>query len=197
MKSEKKELKHIMEDGKIVDLYWARSETAITETTSKYGKYCYRIAYNILYDREDADESVNDTWLSAWNSMPPHRPSMLSTFLGKITRRVSLNRWRDKHAQKRGGGEIPLALEELEDCIPSRRFVEDEVEAKELGQVIDRFLDTLQEMERNVFIRRYWNLDSVRQIGEHFGFSESKVKTMLWRTREKLAAELEREGTWL
>ncbi|MBR1931326.1 MAG: sigma-70 family RNA polymerase sigma factor [Lachnospiraceae bacterium] len=186
-----------MEDGKIVDLYWARSETAITETTSKYGKYCYRIAYNILYDREDADESVNDTWLSAWNSMPPHRPSMLSTFLGKITRRVSLNRWRDKHAQKRGGGEIPLALEELEDCIPSRRFVEDEVEAKELGQVIDRFLDTLQEMERNVFIRRYWNLDSVRQIGEHFGFSESKVKTMLWRTREKLAAELEREGTWL
>jgi len=108
-----------MEDNRIVDLYWTRNETAITETTSKYGKYCYAIAYNILYDKEDADESVNDTYLGAWNAMPPHRPSILQTFLGKITRRVSLKKWRDSHRDKRGGGEVFLALDELSECVPS------------------------------------------------------------------------------
>lgn len=108
-----------MEDNRIVDLYWARSEDAITETSEKYGKYCYAIAYNILSNAEDADESVNDTYLDAWHNMPPHRPSILSTFLGKITRRISIDKWRGRTADKRGGGEIVLALDELADCVPS------------------------------------------------------------------------------
>lgn len=186
-----------MEDERIVDLYWARSESAIAETTVKYGGYCYTIAYNILYDREDADESVNDTWLRAWNSMPPHRPAILATFLGKITRRLSLNRWRDRNALKRGGGEMPLVLEELENCIPSGSSVEQELEMKELTRLIDNFLDELSETERNVFVRRYWNLDPIKQISDAFGFSESKTKTMLWRTREKLAVRLAKEGEYL
>lgn len=186
-----------MEDERIVDLYWARSESAIEETSKKYGAYCFKIAYNILVDKEDADESVNDTWLRAWNSMPPHRPMMLSTFLGKITRRLSLNRWRDRSAQKRGGGEMPLVLDELEGCIPSQSSVEQEIEAKELTRLINSFLDELPENERNVFVRRYWNLDSIKQISEYYGFSESKTKTMLWRTREKLATRLQKEGEYL
>jgi hypothetical protein len=108
-----------MEDNRIVDLYWARSEDAIAETSEKYGKYCYAIAYNILSNTEDADESVNDTYLDAWHNMPPHRPSILSTFLGKITRRISIDKWRGRTADKRGGGEIVLALDELVDCVPS------------------------------------------------------------------------------
>lgn len=112
-----------MEDNSIVDLYWARSEDAITETSEKYGKYCYAIAYNILSNAEDADESVNDTYLDAWHNMPPHRPAILSTFLGKITRRISIDKWRGRAANKRGGGEIVLALDELADCVPSDHIV--------------------------------------------------------------------------
>ena len=183
-----------MEDSRIVDLYWERSEQALTESSDKYGKYCYSIAYNILFSKEDADESVNDTWLHAWNSMPPHRPSILATFLGKLTRRVSLNKWRDRHAKKRGEGEVPAVLEELEECIPAASSVEETVEAEELKEMIDRFLDTLSGTERTVFIRRYWNLEPISQISGYYGFSESKVKTMLWRMRTRLAAELEKEG---
>ncbi len=108
-----------MEDDHIIDLYWARSEDAITETSEKYGKYCYAIAYHILSNAEDAEESVNDTYLGAWRNMPPHRPSILSAFLGKITRRISIDKWRGRTADKRGGGEIVLALDELADCVPS------------------------------------------------------------------------------
>ena len=124
-----------MEDNRIVDLYWARSEDAITETSEKYGKYCYSIAYNILSNAEDADESVNDTYLDAWHNMPPHRPSILSTFLGKITRRISIDKWRGRTADKRGGGEIVLALDELADCVPSDHSVEHEVEAAALEKI--------------------------------------------------------------
>ena len=111
-------------DDRIVELYWERSESAISETADKYGDYCHYIAYNILYNREDAEESVNDTWLDAWNNMPPHKPSILSTFLGKITRRISIDRWRKKHAGKRGGGEMDLVLDELEDCVSDTTDVE-------------------------------------------------------------------------
>ena len=121
-----------MEDDSIVNLYWARSENAISETSKKYGNYCYSIAYSILGNVEDADESVNDTYLDAWNNIPPHRPSILSTFLGKITRRISIDKWRGRTAEKRGGGEIVLVLDELSDCIPSNQNVEHEVEAAEL-----------------------------------------------------------------
>ncbi len=183
-----------MEDACIVNLYWARSETAIDETSAKYGKYCYTIAHNILANAEDADESVNDTYLNAWNSMPPHRPAILSTFLGKITRRISIDKWRSRSAEKRGGGEIILALDELSDCVPSGTSIEQSVEAAELGKAIDCFVMALPLMERRVFICRYWYLDPIASICEQFGFSQSKVKVMLHRTRNNLRNYLEREG---
>jgi RNA polymerase sigma factor (sigma-70 family) len=185
-----------MEDNRIVDLYWARSENAINETALKYGKYCYAIAYNILSSSEDADESVNDTYLGAWNSMPPNRPSILSTFLGKITRRISLNRWREKNVNKRGGGEVPLVLDELEDCIPSDNNVENDVQAADLAKVIDNFIIALPNTERRVFVCRYWYLDSIPTICKQFGFSQSKVKSMLYRTRGKLMLHLKEEGVF-
>ena len=117
-----------MEDKYIVDLYWERDEKAITETAAKYGRYCYSIAFNILSNTEDAEESVNDTYLNAWNSMPPHRPTILSTFIGKVTRFVSLKKWREKRTQKRGGGNIDLAYEELSDCIPADTGIDEELE---------------------------------------------------------------------
>lgn len=183
-----------MEDSQIVELFLKRSENAITEISSKYGKYCYAIAYNILSNAEDADESVNDAYLGAWNSLPPHRPVNLSTFLGKITRRVSLNRWRDKSRVKRGSGEIPLVFEELSECIPSVYNVEQKAEAEELTKIINNFIGTLSETERNVFVCRYWYFDPLSEICLRFRFSRSKVKSMLWRTRRKLLAVLEEEG---
>ena len=182
-----------MEDARIVDLYWERSESAILETSTKYGKYCHAIAYNILASHEDADESVNDTYLDAWNSMPPHRPSILSTFLGKITRRISIDKWRGRTAEKRGGGEIVLALDELSDCVPSDHNVEQAFELAELAKVIDNFVMTLPPMDRRVFICRYWYLDPISAISKQFGFSESKVKMMLHRQRRRLLSRLERE----
>ena len=183
-----------MEDARIVELYWARSEKAIAETSEKYGKYCYAIAYNVLANHEDADERVNDTYLDAWNNMPPHRPSILSTFLGKITRRISIDKWRGRTAEKRGGGEIVLALDELSDCVPSSHNVEQEIEAAELAKVIDNFVMSLPLMDRRVFICRYWYLDPISAISQQFGFSESKVKTMLYRQRQRLLSRLEREA---
>lgn len=183
-----------MEDSQIVALYWERNERAIDVTAAKYGRYCFTIAFNILSSKEDADESVNDTYLSAWERMPPHRPCVLSTFLGKITRRISLNRWRNKTRGKRGGGEVPLALDELSECIPAQQNTERTVEQKELSQEISRFLDTLPETERDVFVSRYWFLASVKEISNKFGFTESKTKSMLFRTREKLRDHLLKEG---
>jgi|UniRef100_UPI00402821C4 RNA polymerase sigma-70 factor (ECF subfamily) len=183
-----------MEDNRIVDLYWARSEDAITETSEKYGKYCYAIAYNILSNAEDADESVNDTYLDAWHNMPPHRPSILSTFLGKITRRISIDKWRWRTADKRGGDEVSLVLDELSECVPSNLSVEDSVIAGELSVQINRFLGTLAPTERQVLLCRYWYLDPIDKISTDFCFSNSKVKSMLHRTRAKLRAYLEKEG---
>ena len=183
-----------MEDSKIVELYWVRNERAITETASKYGGYCYAIAYNILYDKGDADESVNDTYLGAWNAIPPHRPSILRTFLGKITRRVSLKKWRDSHRDKRGGSQVALALDELSECVPSNVRVEDEIMAAELSKKLNRFIAELPVTERQVFLCRYWYLDTIEQISMDFCFSSSKVKSMLHRTRKKLFAYLREEG---
>ncbi len=183
-----------MEDSQIIDLYWDRSEEAVTQTAIKYGKYCHCIAYRILADRQDADESVNDTYLAAWNSMPPHRPGSLSAFLGKITRRLSISRWRKQSAEKRGGGEIMLALEELGDCVPSGENVGNAVEQRELIRTIDRFLSGLSEQERDVFVCRYWFLAPVGEISRKFHMGESKVKMMLLRTRNKLSAYLQKEG---
>ena len=183
-----------MDDELIVQLYWDRSENAISETDRKYGAYCISIAYGILQSKEDAEESVNDTYMDAWNSMPPHRPSILATFLGKITRRISIDRWRNLNRVKRGGGEVTLALEELEDCVADNQTVEKAYERKQLALVFNRFMESLSETERRVFLCRYWYLDSISAIANYYGFSESKVTSMLHRTRKKLRAVLEKEG---
>ena len=183
-----------MDDTQIVELYWARKESAIEETEAKYGSYCYSIAQNILQNQDDAEESVNDTWLNAWNSMPPHRPSVLSTFLGKLTRRISIDKWRRTTAKKRGDGQLPLVLAELEDCISDGKSIEEETERKLLAEIIAAFVKGLPETEQKVFLCRYWYMDSVSSIASRFRFSESKVKSMLFRTREKLRVRLEKEG---
>ena len=183
-----------MEDEKIIELFWNRSESAISETAQKYGNYCYSIAYNILTNSEDAEESVSDTYMAAWKAMPPRRPSILASFLGKITRHLSIDRWRSRHRYKRGGGEIVLALEELEDCIADSQTVEMALERKQLAVVFNRFLDSLPEMDRRVFLCRYWYLDPIADIAGYYGFSVSKVTSMLHRTRKKLRTTLEKEG---
>lgn len=183
-----------MEDNHIVELYWARSERAISETSLKYGEYCYSISYRILVNIEDANECVNDTYLGAWNSMPPHRPSILSTFLGKITRCISINRWKQNNRDKRGAGEITLALDELSDCIPSPMDMESVIESNELATAINSFLSVLPDTERDVFVCRYWFLASVSEISQKFDFSQSKTKSMLMRTRRKLYQYLQKEG---
>lgn len=183
-----------MEDKHIVELYLNRSESAISETAAKYGGYCYSIAYNILTNYEDAEESVSDTYLAAWNAIPPRRPSILAAFLGKITRHISIDRWRARTAYKRGGGEVPLALEELEECIADDQNVEQVYARRELASTINRFLDSLPETDRSVFLCRYWYLDPIQDIADNFGFSLSKVTSMLYRTREKLRKQLEKEG---
>ena len=186
-----------MDDSKIIELYWARDEKAIDETRTKYGRYCYAIASNILHNHEDCDECVNDTYLGAWNSMPPRRPQMLSTFLGKITRNLSLKKLRNRLADKRGGGEAELALEELEECIPSQHSIEEAILEEELTKILDTFLRKLPETERRIFLCRYWYFDSITSISTRYGFGKSKVKMMLLRTREKLRTYLEQEDIYL
>lgn len=183
-----------MEDKEIVRLYWERNELAIKETSLKYGRYCYTIAYNILLSREDAEESVNDTYMKTWECIPPHFPTILSAFVGKITRRLSLNKWHSKNRVKRGGGQVALALEELEECVPAGSSVEQTVEQKELLQKINAFLGTLPDTERDLFVCRYWFMASVKELSEKFEFSESKTKSMLFRIREKLKSYLGEEG---
>jgi len=183
-----------MDDNEIVDLYFDRTETAISQTAAKYGNYCYRIAFNILSNKEDSEESVNDTYLAAWNNMPPRRPNALSAFLGKLTRYISLDRWKARHAYKRGGGEVALSLEELAECLPGGENPEQAYSKKELLRCVNSFLQALTETERKVFVRRYWYLDSTQEIADRFGFSQSKVTAMLHRIRGKLRKRLEKEG---
>ncbi len=182
-----------MDDRQIVALYWQRNQQAIEETDRRYGRYCYAIAYRILQNREDTEESVNDTYLAAWQSIPPHRPGILSAFLGRITRNLSLKKYREKTAAKRGAGEVALSLTELSECVPAAKTVEQEVELRELADSIDRFLRTLPPSESDVFVCRYWYFDSVKEIAGRFGFTESKVKMQLLRTRRKLLVWLEQE----
>lgn len=183
-----------MEDKQIIDLYWNRSEEAISETDTKYGPYCYKIAYNILTNKEDSEESVYDTYMDAWNAMPPHRPTLLASFLGKITRRISIDRWRGRTATKRGGREIDLALDELEWCVSDSRSLEDELDRKELIRAVNQFLSSLPVTERRVFLHRYWAMESIENIAVTYNFSQSKVASMLHRTRKKLRIILEKEG---
>lgn len=182
-----------MEDSQIVNLFFIRSEEALRETDRKYGHFCFKIAWNILENQEDAEESVSDTYLAAWKSIPPTRPSQLSAFLAKITRHISLDRWRRRSAEKRGGGEADVALEELEECAAGSNTVESTVAAKELQAALNRFLETQSEMERVLFVSRYWYLRPVKEIADKTGLSVSNVKTQLCRTRKKLRFFLEKE----
>ena len=183
-----------MEDSKIVQLYWERIRDAIPATSEKYGHYCAAIARNILGSREDAEECVNDTWLGAWNSMPPQRPGRLSTYLGKLTRNLSLNRYKRDTAEKRGGGELPAVLEELAECVSGGDTVEGELDRQELVRAIDAFLDALTPEKRSVFICRYWYADSVSDIAERRGMKEGAVSMTLHRLRSRLRSYLLERG---
>lgn len=183
-----------MDDKAIVNLYWERKPDAISETQKKYGRYCNTIAYNILNSREDAEECVNDTYIRTWNAIPPHKPDRLSTFLGKITRNLALDRYDYANAQKRGGT-IPLALEELGECVSDPATGNDAIfDELALKTALNGFLATLPPQTRNLFVRRYWYLSSIKEIAKDFGFSQSKVKVTLLRTRNSLKAYLEKEG---
>ncbi len=181
-----------MEDNKIVELYWLRSETAITETEKKYGRYCHYIAYQILYNDEDAKEIVNDTYLKAWNTMPPNRPNPLKPYIGTISRQLALNRYESQHAQKRRGT-LPLALNELSECIPHPNSGADMEETIALSDALNRFLWKLPQQTRNIFIRRYFYMSTIAEIATDFSLKESTITMLLLRTRKKLKHFLQKE----
>lgn len=182
-----------MDDKDILALYFTRSERAIAETAHKYQDYCYTIAHRILSSVEDAEECVNDTWLRAWNAIPPASPNDLKSYLGRITRNLALNRYRDSSADKRGNGIIPQALEELETCIPASGCVEQALDDAALTALLNRFLASLKPETRKLFVRRYWYLDSIAELAARYHLSESKVKMSLLRTRQKLKSILQEE----
>lgn len=182
-----------MEDERIIDLYWQRDQRALAETGQKYGAYCHAIAFGVLHDREDAEECVNDTWLRAWDSIPPQRPNKLSAFLGRITRNLALDRYDYNHAAKRSGSFDQL-LSELSDCIPSTR---DDYAQLELSEILSAFLRELPEKQRNLFLRRYWYCESLDELARRYHMSLSAVKSSLFRTRNKLKFHLEKEGIGL
>ncbi len=183
-----------MKDKDILELYWIRDEKAIAETEKQYGKYCYSISYNILHNNEDAEECVNDTWVGAWDSIPPAYPARFACFLGKITRNLSLNRLKLHSAAKRGKGEVALVLSELENCIPAKTGTEQSFDEQYTVDVINGFLRAQSEKNRNIFIRRYFYMFSVRDIAECYGISENNVASILFRMRGALKAQLEKEG---
>lgn len=186
-----------MEDSRIIDLYWARSEEALSETARKYGRYCYSIARNILNNDEDAEECVSDAYLRAWNAIPPARPARLQTWLGRIVRNLSLNKREKALAEKRGAGQLPLILDELAECIPDGPDGEALTESILIRDVLDRFLEALPPEARKIFVRRYWYLSSLREIAEEYGISEGSAAVSLLRTRMKLKSVLEKEGIHL
>lgn len=183
-----------MDDKKIIELYFARSQEALREVGEKYGPYCRAIAWNILGSDQDAEECVNDTWLRSWEVIPPQRPGHLSVFLGKITRNLALNRWAAHRAKKRGGGEVPLVLAELEECVPGGREPEEALDEKVLADAVAAYLRTQPMLRRMVFIRRYWYCNTVPVIARQLSMAEGTVKSTLHRMRRELKDYLEKEG---
>lgn len=183
-----------MEDAQIIKLYFARDEQAVAETDRKYGPYCFSLANGILSNPQDAEETVSDTYLKTWDAIPPRRPAVLKMFLAKITRNLAFSRWRSRTADKRGGGELPLVLEELGECIASPSDTEEEWNRKELSRAIRRFLDTLPMQEQNIFLRRYFFVDETQAIARRYGMKPATVLRTLSRTRAKLKDYLEKEG---
>ena len=183
-----------MDDRLIINLFNERSEAAISETAAKYGKYCHAIAYNILFNEEDSEECVNDTYLKAWEAIPPQNPYKLSAFLGKITRNLAITKYRYNNTGKRGSGQVALVLEELSECVPAKNSTEQEVSDKLFLEVLNSFLAELPAEKRRIFLQRYWYLRPVSDIAREFSISESKVKMILLRTRNNLKLVLEKEG---
>ncbi|MBQ8497656.1 MAG: sigma-70 family RNA polymerase sigma factor [Clostridia bacterium] len=183
-----------MNDQEIIALYFARSEKAIAKTAEKYGKYCYTVAHHILKNHEDSEECVNDTYLKTWDRIPPERPLHFCAYLGKITRNLALGLYEKYTAEKRGGGETALVLEELAECIASDDTVEKAIAEKEMADILNRFLAELPMQTRKIFMRRYWYLSSLKEIARDFHMSEGNVRIILFRTRKKLQKILEREG---
>ena len=183
-----------MEDNDIIELYFARDQKAIAETKSKYSGYCFALANRILGSNEDAEECVNDTLFSAWNSIPPYRPKILRMFLAKLARNRALNRIKADRAKKRGSGEVTLVYEELSECISDGRDIESEIIAKELGQAVSSFIAALPEREGDIFIRRYFFMEAVKDIAEGYGMTPGNVSVTLNRTRGKLKEYLESSG---
>lgn len=184
-----------MEDSGIVALYLARDERAVAETAEKYGGRCYAVSYQILRSREDAEECVNDTYVKTWNAIPPQRPHYLGAFVQKIARNLALTAYQAARAQKRGGGQPPAPLQELADCVTGNP--EAMLESAELSRALDRFLRTLSQKERCVFLRRYWYADSISEIAQQCRMAPGTVKSSLHRTRAKLKQFLQEEGIFV
>ena len=183
-----------MDDNEIVDLYWQRDEQAIKETADKYGTYCLKISLNILEDMSDSEENVNDTYLQAWSSIPPNRPHSLKAFIAKIARNLALNRYKAEHTQKRMASAFAVSLDELDVCTPSSVNIEDEMGMAQLSKCISDFLFQQSTDARDIFVCRYFYCESIEDISVRFGFSHSKIKSTLMRTRTKLREYLQKEG---
>ena len=183
-----------MNDSEIIELYWNKDQKAISASIDKYGPYCFSIAYNILGNAQDSEECVNDTWLKTWDAIPPTRPTVLRVFLAKITRRLSFDKYKAGKAQKRGGGEMLIVLDELSECISGESDVEGQINANELGKAINRFVSSLPERERNLFVRRYYFSESMGVIADRYNLSENNVTVTLSRVRRRLKEHLGKEG---
>lgn len=183
-----------MEDQLIIDMYFKRSEKAIAETKAKYGHMLCRIAFGILRSRQDAEECETDTYMKTWNVIPPTKPQIFPAFLSKITRNLSLDRYDELHAKSRGSGEIPILLDELEECIPDRWSAEEYAEETELKEQLNSFLSGLKPDARMIFMRRYWFGDRISEISSIYGYGSGKIKMSLMRSRKELKERLEKEG---
>ena len=182
-----------MRDEEIIKLYFDRDGDAVARTQEKYGAYLYTVSYDLIRNEQDAEECVNDAYSAAWNSMPPNRPAVLRTYLCKLVRNITLKRIREQSAQKRGGGEVPLVLDELRDCT-APDTVEQQLDRRRLSEAIGRFLGTLGPQHRIIFVQRYWYCCPVDEIAEELEITKSKVTVTLMRTRKKLRTYLEKEG---
>ncbi len=183
-----------MDDLQLIELYFARNQDAIRQTEKTYGAYCFSIADQILHNPQDAEECLSDTWLRAWNSIPPSRPARLKLFLGKITRNLAFDKYRRKSAGKRGSGEFEAVLDELSECIPASDNVEQAFDAQQLRQSLNSFLKALPQRDRQIFLKRYFYAKNVKDIAEEYRLTANHCTVILKRVRKKLQAYLEQEG---
>ena len=183
-----------MDDRRIVELFLERSEEAILETDIKYGRYCHKIAFNVLGNDEDSEECVNDAYMRAWGSIPPNEPDSMASYIGRITRNLDLDRLRQKQSDKRGNGEVPVVLDELAECVSGHDELERRQDSAEIAAAIDSFLDELNSVERGVFMRRYWMMEPIADVANRYDISVSKTTTMLFRLRNRLKKHFMKEG---